>query len=115
MVTRNRVSRLIMAMAIVCLASPLLAQVQLTPVATRLSHPLFVGHAGDGTQRLFIVEQEGIIRVLQPGPSTPTIFLDIRAKVAAVGEQGLLGLAFHPKYATSGRFFVYYTRAGDGA
>jgi len=101
-------------MAFVYLPSPLLAQIQLTPVATGLSNPLFVGHAGDGSQRLFIVEQDGIIRVLQARQSTPTVFLDVRPRIATDGEQGLLGLAFHPQYATNGRFFVYYTRAGDG-
>jgi hypothetical protein len=104
-----------MAMAVMCLPSPLLAQFQLTPVATGLSNPIFAGHAGDGTQRLFIVEQDGIVRVLRSGQSTATIFLDIRTRIAAIGEQGLLGLAFHPQYATSSRFFVFYTRAGDGA
>jgi len=113
-VTRNIISRLVTAMALVCVPSPLPAQTQLTPVATGLSNPLFVGHAGDGSQRLFIVEQDGIIRVLHAGHSTPTIFLDVRPRIATDGEQGLLGLAFHPQYATNGRFFVYYTRAGDG-
>ena len=112
-VTRNSVSRLVITMAL-CLPSSVLAQFQLTPVATGLSSPVLVGNAGDGSQRLFIVEQAGIIRVLQPGQSTPTVFLDIRTRIAAVGEQGLLGLAFHPQYAKSRRFFVYYTRAGDG-
>ena len=81
---------------------------------TVLSGPVFVGNAGDGTNRLFILEQGGAIRVLQLGSSTPTAFLDIHTKVIAGGEQGLLGLAFHPQYASNGRFFVYYTRAGDG-
>src|SRR5215470_14466483 len=88
---------------------------QLNPVVSGLSSPLFVGHAGDGSNRLFIVEQGGTIRVLQPGSSTPTLFLDIHTKVVAGGEQGLLGLAFHPQYSANGRFFVNYTRAGDGA
>src|SRR5262245_38796546 len=88
---------------------------QLNPVVSGLSSPLFIGHAGDGSDRLFIVEQGGIIRVLQPGSSTPTIFLDIHLKVVAGGEQGLLGLAFHPDYALNGRFFVNYTLTGDGA
>ena len=114
-VTRNSVPRFAVAMALVCLPSSALAQFQLTPVATGLSRPVFVGNAGDRSQRLFIVEQDGIIRVLQPGQSTPTIFLDVRTRIAAVGEQGLLGVAFHPQYAKNGRFFVYYTRAGDGA
>jgi len=98
----------------VCLPAPLLAQFQLTPVVTGLSNPVFVGNAGDGSGRLFLVEQDGIVLVLQPLQSTPTIFLDVRTRIATVGEQGLLGLAFHPQYARNGRFFVYYTRAGDG-
>lgn len=91
------------------------AVVTLTPVATGLASPLFVTHAGDGTRRLFIEEQAGLIKVLQPGASTPTVFLDIRARVRSGGEQGLLGLAFHPRFASNGRFFVYYTRASDQA
>src|SRR5262245_27695687 len=62
-------------------------------VPSGLSFPTFVGHAGDGSNRLFIVERRGIILVLQPGSSSPTQFLDIRTKVVAGGEQGLLGLA----------------------
>ncbi|HEY7188112.1 MAG TPA: PQQ-dependent sugar dehydrogenase [Vicinamibacterales bacterium] len=112
---RDSVSWLVIAVALLSLPSSAFAQVQLTPVATGLSSPVFVGNAGDGSQRLFIVEQRGIIRVLPPVESTPTIFLDIRAKIATEGEQGLLGLAFHPQYAKNGRFFVYYTRVGDGA
>jgi hypothetical protein len=55
---------------------------QLDPVVVSgLSSPLFVGHAGDGSNRLFIVERGGIIRVLQPGAAPPTIFLDIHTKV----------------------------------
>jgi hypothetical protein len=91
------------------------AQIQLTPVVSGLSSPLFVGHAGDNLGRLFILEQAGVIKLLQPGASTPTVFMDIRSKILAGGERGLLGLAFHPQYAANGRFFVFYTRAGDGA
>ena len=99
-----------------CLSTSLLAAIQLTPVLTTgLSSPILVGNAKDGSNRLFIVEQTGTIRVLQPGASTPTLFLDIRTKLVNGGERGLLGLAFHPRYPTNGRFFVYYTRAGDGA
>ena len=90
-------------------------QLQLTQVVSGLSSPLFVGHAGDGSQRLFIVERGGIIKVLQPGSTVPTVFLDIRTRILSGGEQGLLGLAFHPSYGLNGRFFVFYTRAGDGA
>jgi len=90
-------------------------QVQLVPVVSGLSSPVFVGHAGDGSNRLFIVEQAGVIKVLQPGETEPDTFLDIRTRILAGGERGLLGLAFHPQYLGNGRFFVFYTRAGDGA
>ncbi len=103
------------AAAIVCFSVPLLAAIQLVPVVSSgLSSPLFVGHAGDGSNRLFIVERGGMIKVLQPGASTPTVFLDIRTRVLAGGEQGLLGLAFHPQHESNGRFFVFYTRVSDG-
>jgi hypothetical protein len=92
-----------------------LAQIQLDPVVSGLSSPVFVGHAGDNLHRLFIVEQAGIIKVLQLGETEPTVFLDIRNRILAGGERGLLGLAFHPFYVNNGRFFVFYTRAGDGA
>jgi glucose/arabinose dehydrogenase len=95
---------------------PAVAQpIQLTPVVSGLTNPVFVGNAGDSSNRLFIVEQAGIVKVLQSGESAPTVFLDIRAKILSGGERGLLGLAFHPEYSTNGRFFVFYTRLGDGA
>jgi glucose/arabinose dehydrogenase len=88
---------------------------QLQSVLTGLSSPVYVTHAHDGTNRLFIVEQPGRILVLQPGAGTATVFLDITAKVLSGGEQGLLGLAFHPNYASNRRLFVNYTRQADGA
>ena len=97
------------------LSSPVIAAIQLVPVVSSgISSPTFVGNAGDGSNRLFIPERAGIVRVLQPGSSTPTVFLDIRTRIVSGGEQGLLGLAFHPLYESNGRFFVYYTRVGDG-
>jgi len=87
----------------------------LEPVLSGLAAPIFVTHAGDGSGRLFVVEQGGTIRVLGPGAAAPTLFLDISDRVIAGGEQGLLGLAFHPQYETNRRFFVDYTRRSDGA
>jgi glucose/arabinose dehydrogenase len=81
----------------------------LSRVASGLSSPDFVTNAGDGSGRLFIVEQGGRIKILQAGVVLATPFLDIRAKVSKSGERGLLGLAFHPDYAANGRFYVYYT------
>ena len=89
---------------------------QLVTVLSGLSNTVFVTHAHDGTNRLFIIEKVGRIRVAQPGATTTTVFLDITSRVLSSGnEQGLLGLAFHPQYAVNGRFFVYYTKPGSGA
>jgi glucose/arabinose dehydrogenase len=84
-------------------------------ILSGLSNPLYLTHARDRSNRLFVVEQGGRILVLQPQASTPTVFLDITARVLSGGERGLLGLAFHPNYAINRRFFVNYTRRGDGA
>ncbi len=102
------------ALAVLGVGTPVGADIQLQNVVTGLSGPLYVTHARDGSNRLFIVEQAGVIKVLQPGSTTPTIFLDITASVLSGGEQGLLGMAFHPTYAANRRFFVNYTRRPDG-
>jgi len=60
-------------------------------------------------RRLFVVEQDGIIRVVKDGVILPTPFLDVTDKTNHSGERGLLGLAFHPDYENNGRFFVNYT------
>jgi glucose/arabinose dehydrogenase len=90
--------------------------VTLVSVVTEgLENPLFLTQAGDGTGRLFIVEQPGRIRVLEGHRLLPASFLDITKQVLSGGERGLLGLAFHPNYRRNGRFFVNYTRKPDGA
>ena len=84
------------------------------PVAAGLSSPLGVVNAGDGSRRLFILEQTGRIRVLDGTQLRPTPFLDVSALISCCGERGLLGLAFHPDYAINGIFFVHYTNTnGD--
>ncbi len=87
----------------------------LSPVADGLSAPLFVTHADDNSGRLFIVEKTGAIRLLVGGRVLDTPFLDLADRLTSSGyEQGLLGLAFPPDFATSGHFFVNYTdRSGD--
>ena len=88
--------------------------IQLEQVASGLNLPVTVTNAGDGSGRIFIVQQTGEIRILSGGTLLPTPFLDISALVSCCGEQGLLGLAFHPDYATNGFFYVDYTNvAGD--
>jgi glucose/arabinose dehydrogenase len=88
-------------------------QLVVTSVLGGLSSPLGVVNAGDGSGRLFIVQQGGTVRVVQGNKLQAGTFLDISAKVNAGGERGLLGLAFHPDFETNRRLFVYYTR-GDG-
>jgi hypothetical protein len=90
-------------------------RLSLVPVVSNLSEPVFVTTVKDGTGRLFMVEQAGRIRVLQPGAANPTVFLDIVSRVLSGGERGLLGLTFHPQFSTNGRFYVNYTRRPDGA
>ena len=91
------------------------AAITLEPVVTGLASPVFVTHAGDGSGRLFIVQQGGQVLVLNAGATSPTTFLSITGRVLSGGERGLLGLAFHPQYETNRRFFVNYTRQTDGA
>ncbi|MCL4243423.1 MAG: PQQ-dependent sugar dehydrogenase, partial [Dehalococcoidia bacterium] len=84
--------------------------VSLEKVADGFARPTFVTHAGDGSGRLFVIEKQGRIRVIEDGRVLPEPFLDITGVVKSSGnEQGLLGLAFHPQYENNGRFFVYYT------
>lgn len=82
--------------------------------AAGLSGPVEITHAGD--ERLFVVQQSGQIKIVNPdGSVNPTNFLNISSLISSSGERGLLGLAFHPQYASNGFFFVNYTRSGDGA
>lgn len=89
---------------------------RLQPFLSGLSLPLYLTSPRDGTNRIFVVQQRGIIKVIQPGSNTPTDFLNVSSVVSQSGnERGLLGLAFHPQYPSNRRFFIYYTRAADGA
>lgn len=91
-------------------------QVQMRTITGGLDSPVGVTNAGDGTNRLFIVERRGTVRVVSGGDVQPGFFLDIRGNSEGLqsgGEQGLLGLAFHPDFETNEKLFVYFTR-GDG-
>jgi glucose/arabinose dehydrogenase len=89
-------------------------ELELEPFVDGLQAPLLLTHAGDGSGRSFVVEQGGTIRTVEGGRVQPEPFLDISDRTEAGGEQGLLGLAFHPAYERNGRFFVNYTDlAGD--
>ena len=82
--------------------------ISLQQVVSGLNSPVLVTHAGDGSGRLFVVQQSGQIVIVQGGTVTGT-FLDISAQIAGSGEQGLLSAAFPPNYETSGHFYVFYT------
>jgi len=84
-----------------------------TPVITSgLTSPVDIANAGDGTNRLFIVQQNGIIKIDSAGVLLSTPFLDVSSIVLYDGgERGLLSLAFHPGYATNRYFFIYYSDA----
>ena len=85
------------------------ARVELVPAAAGLERPVQVTHAGDGSGRLFVVEQKGRIRILRDGVINELPFLDISGQVSCCGEQGLLNVAFPPEYAVKRHFYVSYT------
>jgi glucose/arabinose dehydrogenase len=79
-----------------------------------LQSPIHITQAGDGSGRLFVVEQTGRIRIIQGGALLGTPFLDISDRVSCCGERGLLSVAFPPDYASKGYFYVNYTQqSGD--
>jgi glucose/arabinose dehydrogenase len=88
----------------------------LEPFAEGLEMPIGLAHAGDGSGRLFVLEQVGRVRVVErDGAVRPQPFVDLSGRVLSGGERGLLGIAFHPDFARNRRLFVHYSRAGDGA
>ncbi|MEW5989145.1 MAG: PQQ-dependent sugar dehydrogenase, partial [Chloroflexota bacterium] len=86
--------------------------ISLERVASGFNQPVYLTHAGDG--RLFVVEKDGTIRIVQDGQVLPEPFLDIRDRVGSeASEQGLFSVAFHPAYDQNGWFFVNYTDNGE--
>ena len=87
--------------------------VALVPVAQGLTSPIALMEAPDQSGRLFVVDQAGMVRIIAPsGSLVAEPFLDVRGRMVTLrpnfDERGLLGLAFHPRYATNGRFYVFY-------
>jgi len=109
--------RLLQGLMIICFSTLQSQDLELTPFSFNLNRPVNIKHAGD--DRLFVVEQQGIIRVLDNnGNVNATPFLNINDSVINIGsigdERGLLGLAFHPSYQTNGFFYVnYINNSGD--
>jgi glucose/arabinose dehydrogenase len=88
---------------------PASVQVAVETVVDGLDAPLGIAHAGDGSGRLFVVQQGGQIRIVRNGALEATPFLDIADRISSGGERGLLGLAFHPDFPSDPRLFVNYT------
>lgn len=102
-------------------SAPDISSVQLTTLADGFSRPLFLTNAGDGSGRLFLVEQGGNIWIITNGETSEQPFLDVSGLISreALGsgysERGLLGLAFHPNYSENGQFFINYTDTNGGS
>lgn len=93
---------------------PATGEVRLETVASGLATPVFLTAPPGDASRLFVVEKRGTVRIIRGGTVVAAPFLDLSGTVSGGSEQGLLGLAFHPEYATNGVFVVNYTdRAGD--
>ncbi len=107
---------LLWLVSLVAVALPLAAQewprIELEPRWSGFANPVLVTHAGDGSGRLFVVEQSGRIRLIRDGVVQPAPFLDLSDRVTGGGERGLLGLAFPPGYGATGRFYVHYSDLG---
>ena len=89
-------------------------QVELRYLVGGLSSPLGIVNAGDDTNRLFVLEKRGTVRVIEDKALKPGFFLDLRGVVGGLStssERGLLGLAFHPDFKTNRYLFAYYTDA----
>src|SRR5215813_3342437 len=84
------------------------------PVVSSLNAPVDLQSPHDGSGRLFVVEQQGMIRIVSNASLMPTPFLDIHNQVDFGGEKGLLGLAFHPNYSQNRRFFLNYDHVLSG-
>jgi len=92
---------------------PPVQSLRLEPAGSGFDTPIFLLSPPADTSRLFVVEKGGLVRILENGVVRGTPFLDLRALVSDASEQGLLGMAFEPDYAASGRFIVSYTNV-DG-
>jgi glucose/arabinose dehydrogenase len=89
------------------------AALRLTPVPSTAENAVFLTGAPGQTNRLYIVDKVGLVRVTERGRVRKTPFLVVRSSITAGGEQGLLGLAFHPNYAKNRLFYVAYTSNDD--
>ncbi|MBP7828735.1 MAG: PQQ-dependent sugar dehydrogenase [Kiritimatiellae bacterium] len=101
-------------LAAACAPAAQWPSITLAPVATNLEAPAHIAYAGDGSGRLFLVEQRGRVRILQEGVLLAQPFLNITNRVLYGGERGLLSVAFPPGFADKQYFYVNYTRTNGG-
>lgn len=95
-------------------ASEIIPGIRLETVAEGFEQPVYLATSHDGSGRLFVVEQAGVIRIVSP-PGKPHVeFLDIRDRVDSGGEKGLLSVAFHPQFKVNRKLFVNYTTSSKG-
>ncbi len=118
MKTTNALFVLALSLSLLALPSPTQAQepefIVLEVTTTLDKGTVGLAHAGDGSGRLFVIVQSGLLEIWDGSQVLATPFLDISGITTSGGEQGLLGLAFHPDYGTNGFFYVYYSDlAGD--
>src|SRR5688500_18723403 len=86
--------------------------VELELVSDGYNSPLLVTESPDNSGRLFVLDQTGTIHIIKDGSKLPQPFLNVQDKIvleAPPDERGLLGLAFHPEYASNGKFYIYYS------
>lgn len=88
-------------------------KLKMVKIASGFISPVGMASPQDGTNRIFIIEQGGKIKIIKKGKVLPEPFLNVSSKLdglnIAYSEKGLLGMAFHPAYKTNGRFFIYYS------
>ncbi|MFT4563315.1 MAG: glucose/arabinose dehydrogenase [Gammaproteobacteria bacterium] len=99
-------------------------RIELESIATGLAGPNHLTHAGDGTDRLFFTEQSGTVRLIENGVLSATPFLDVSSRLPTdfgnpfptfdFDERGLLGAAFHPEFASNGKFYTFTSEVIDG-
>ncbi|MBI3897690.1 MAG: PQQ-dependent sugar dehydrogenase [Gammaproteobacteria bacterium] len=95
-------------------ANAVIPSIALKEIATGLHQPVHITGSGDGSHRLYVVEQAGTIRVIDNGHLQATPFLDLSSNVESGGEKGLFSVAFHPRYRANGALFIDYTARVGG-
>lgn len=110
---RSPLNAVLPGLLLILLATAVLAgaeppRIKLEPMVRRLERPLWLTH--DGTDRLFVIEQPGRVRLIVNGQLQKTPYLDLTKGVLDGGEQGLLCMVFHPDFASNGYLYVNYTR-----